>query len=815
MKKFLLALSALAFAAGCTVSELGNDTVLYEAPVFTAEFEGPDTRVYVDSDLKTHWTAGDRISIFTSTYNEEYIFNGSTGDKDGSFTLIDNSFHAGSEVPTIYAAYPYSPETKITSDGVISLTLPSVQSYAERSFGNGCNTMVAVTESKSSRILNFKNLCGYIVVKLYGEVTIKSITLTGNDGEKIAGQGIITPVYGQAPEILMSTSATESITLDCGDGVTLGKTADKASEFWFAVPPVTFNKGFTVEITDTYGHTKHKSVTSKRTVVRNVMNPMVPLFVDFSPLGWETFMIYNVDFDYDKLTTSGTSIGVEGTMTCPRRDFRINNNKLGLTWEEFDRYVLDWDLNMTYESFCGKYDFMNPKIILTSNGSAVQEPGAILPMPPISDKNTQIKDFNDIGTYYRGVFGTCMTPLGWEEPTGDYINISLTNRAEADGRKHYVYVLLEAFDNTTDIDIVLEFVYFIPQHQHYFTISQWTLNPDYLLNQHPDKPWMLNPYRPANINSPADYDKYGVVKGKTLANGTSQSNILEHFKEYSVPVSAESMYIFSIVNFTSSDVIFITSSYGAGVVGVNNGYCTVTLTGSELERVVKNWSWGGWDLGPSIVLSGASMYQETKEILIQVTEICGIDSTQSNVGYYYIVFDGLHAVIEFNPVAFGTYSNCSDYVLVHEMVNRVSDEYGYDVVVWDDNQKEWTYTGKYSSFASSVEVVISRLIFSYGDSAASFGGNLYCVSRYQIPVYGYNIVSFEDDGIEWWDGGASLQRDKYAGAEVHVNVTTMEGYKITIAKGYCDFSVLSAYNSAAFKNPNHNSDGKPSNPIWK
>lgn len=459
MKKFLLALSALAFAAGCTVSEFGNDTVLYEAPVFNAEFERPDTRVYVDSGLKTHWTAGDRISIFTSTYNEEYIFNGSTGDKDGSFTLIDNSFHAGSEVPTIYAAYPYSPETKITSDGVISLTLPSVQSYAERSFGNGCNTMVAVTESKSSRILNFKNLCGYIVVKLYGEVTIKSITLTGNDGEKIAGQGIITPVYGQAPEILMSTSATESITLDCGDGVTLGMTADKASEFWFAVPPVTFNKGFTVEITDTYGHTKHKSVTSKRTVVRNVMNPMVPLFVDFSPSVeppvWEAFMIYNVTFDYDKLTTVGTSIGVEGTMTCPRRGLIINNNKLGLTWEDLDRYVLD-DLNMTYNSFCRKYDFMNPKIILTHNGPAAQEPGAILPTPQSSD----IKDFRDISNYYRGVFGTCLIPSGWGEPTGTYIYISLTNEVEADGRFHYVYVLLEPL-SPMDIDIVLEFVYSI------------------------------------------------------------------------------------------------------------------------------------------------------------------------------------------------------------------------------------------------------------------------------------------------------------------------------------------------------------------
>ena len=70
MKKLLYILSAFVLA-GCTVSEIGNDTVevLSKNVVYTAGFEDVDTKVYVDTDLKTHWTEGDEISIFTSTYN--------------------------------------------------------------------------------------------------------------------------------------------------------------------------------------------------------------------------------------------------------------------------------------------------------------------------------------------------------------------------------------------------------------------------------------------------------------------------------------------------------------------------------------------------------------------------------------------------------------------------------------------------------------------------------------------------------------------------------------------------------------------------
>ncbi len=282
MKKYLFMLSALVLA-GCTVTEIGDDTVELRSNgvVYTAGFEDVDTKVYVDTDLKTHWTEGDEISIFTSTYNEEYKFDGQTGDLEGSFSAVDDKFHTGASVPSIYAVYPYSEGMSITSEGVITLNLPAVQNYAENSYGLGANTMVAVTESKSSKALNFKSLCGYIVVRLYGEGSVKSITLTGNNGEKLAGQATVAPVYGQAPVVTMSESATTSITLDCGEGVELGKTVEDATAFWFAVPPVTFSLGFTIRVTNADLWSMEKAMKVERTVVRNIKNPLSPLEVHF------------------------------------------------------------------------------------------------------------------------------------------------------------------------------------------------------------------------------------------------------------------------------------------------------------------------------------------------------------------------------------------------------------------------------------------------------------------------------------------------------------------------------------------------------
>ena len=274
MRKYFIVLASLA-VAGCMVSEISEETVYVNVdyPTYTAAFDDEGTKVYVDTDLKMHWNAGDEISIFRTTGNQRYSFDGADGDREGTFS-VQGDPQGGSELQTTYAVYPYSDDTSSSTDGVITLNLPEVQHYAENSFGLGANTMVAVTESKESDKLYFKNLCGYLVVKLYGEGTIKSITLTGNNGEKLSGQATVAPVYGDAPVMTMSESAGTSITLDCGEGVALESTPENATAFWFAVPPVTFTQGFTIEVTDGASCTTNKETSIERTIVRNVINSL-------------------------------------------------------------------------------------------------------------------------------------------------------------------------------------------------------------------------------------------------------------------------------------------------------------------------------------------------------------------------------------------------------------------------------------------------------------------------------------------------------------------------------------------------------------
>jgi hypothetical protein len=52
----------------------------------------------------------------------------------------------------------------------------------------------------------------------------------------------------------MTDEGTSTITLNCGNaGVELGSSVESATELWFAMPPVTFEKGFKIFVTPTEG----------------------------------------------------------------------------------------------------------------------------------------------------------------------------------------------------------------------------------------------------------------------------------------------------------------------------------------------------------------------------------------------------------------------------------------------------------------------------------------------------------------------------------------------------------------------------------
>lgn len=261
--------------SGCRKDDV-MDCLPADLPVITACFEQGETRTYVADGNLLCWNKNDQISFFyKSTVNLQYKFDGETGDNAGPFSPASQVVDTGSGLNCNYAVYPYASDIKITDAGIITATLPVEQIYTVNSFGLGANTMVAVTKDVDDTFLKFRNVGGYLKLQLYGEnVTVKSITLTGNNNEKLAGKATISPAYGDEPTITMSDDAATSITLNCGDGVKIGTTTETATAFWIVVPPTTFEGGFEITITDTSNKVMRKSTTNNITTERNIIKPM-------------------------------------------------------------------------------------------------------------------------------------------------------------------------------------------------------------------------------------------------------------------------------------------------------------------------------------------------------------------------------------------------------------------------------------------------------------------------------------------------------------------------------------------------------------
>lgn len=286
MKKHFVSLGITAVVGlsllACQNKEIDFVTPQGDGPVFYALMEQviePDTRVYADENLMVLWHADDRVGIFNKyTYNQQYRFTGETGANSGTFTKVPSEdFVTGNAIPAIYAVYPYAESTTITNDCKIQLTLPAEQAYSTLNFGPGANTMVSATEDNN---LLFKNLGGYLAVKLYGDnVTVSKVTLRGNKSEKLAGHATVTAPLDGDPTVVMAEDATEEITVNCAEPVTIGTSAENYTEFWFVLPPTTFDEGFTITVIDQYGGTFVKSTSKPVDIPRNHLSRMSPIEV--------------------------------------------------------------------------------------------------------------------------------------------------------------------------------------------------------------------------------------------------------------------------------------------------------------------------------------------------------------------------------------------------------------------------------------------------------------------------------------------------------------------------------------------------------
>ena len=273
----LVSLAALVLAAACKPEAAGEGA----GAVFYAVIEeSRESKVYMDAERRVFWNAGDKVSIFNgTTENQEYNFMGQTGDKSGRLEKAGSgSSVAGSPADGVWAVYPYSEQTSLNGS-TVTLELPATQDYTAGSFAAGVNVMVAHSTDNN---LSFKNLCGILTLRLYGSSSISSISLKGRNGELLAGTAQVSFKDGDPVCSMVSGNSGKEVTLVCDAPVQTGAGAGEATEFIFVLPPVTFSKGISILATDKEGRSYEAATESAIEIKRSGIVKMAPLMAELS-----------------------------------------------------------------------------------------------------------------------------------------------------------------------------------------------------------------------------------------------------------------------------------------------------------------------------------------------------------------------------------------------------------------------------------------------------------------------------------------------------------------------------------------------------
>ena len=265
----------LAVLAACSKSAIEETSIpVVDTPTLYAEIADESaSRTYLEQAKYMRWHADDEISAFLgNTLNQRYGFDGKTGANSGTFSQVSYQLGTGNPIEEIRAFYPYAASTSFDDiAGKVNYIFPKLQQYGEGdTYGQGANPMVATSSSTSDTFLYFRNICGFLKLQLYGDdVTVKAILVKGNQAEKLSGAAVITAEYNTDPSVAMADEATAGVVLDCGEGVVLSEDANNPTLFWIAIPPTTFEGGFTITIKGDNGKGHIQSTTKQRIITRN------------------------------------------------------------------------------------------------------------------------------------------------------------------------------------------------------------------------------------------------------------------------------------------------------------------------------------------------------------------------------------------------------------------------------------------------------------------------------------------------------------------------------------------------------------------
>lgn len=255
-----------------------------EGAGFTATIElqddGSKTHLVPGTNTSAvRWDVGDAIRVCSRDYPNGFVFT----SKPESVEADGITAHFfGTNIPDAFYKSPYTAfygNNVEVSGGTYTLNVPATQNavYNNNAFQNnferGTNPMAARSDS---RILEFKNICGMLELKLYNTsgCHVDEIVLTAAEGVKLNGTGTVDMSSGTP--VLGALNGGNTITLKCNGNLSTDE--NNPSHFYFVLPPVTLTGGFTITVKDG-SKVDTRTVSSDIIIHRSHIKPMEKLAV--------------------------------------------------------------------------------------------------------------------------------------------------------------------------------------------------------------------------------------------------------------------------------------------------------------------------------------------------------------------------------------------------------------------------------------------------------------------------------------------------------------------------------------------------------
>ena len=274
INKYMVAVTAvIASLVSCTRIE--EQEIPDVAPkvhmTFTADIEGrADTKTVLggqmgDTYRKLLWEPQDSIGITSSLSNASFDKFVNIETSLSGVGTFDGSTSEGS---TYYLFYPYS-STLLAKDGdKITFKLPSTQVYRKDSFTS--DAMPMVSKGPRGERYRFYSLCGVFALNLTGSETVRSVSFTGKDASgnylPVSGDYYVNMNYEEYPEIFPHENVGSSVTLNCGEGVTLDPS--KPTPFYIVLPVAKY-ESFTIMVSTSDGKMMLKEVNKTLEIKRS------------------------------------------------------------------------------------------------------------------------------------------------------------------------------------------------------------------------------------------------------------------------------------------------------------------------------------------------------------------------------------------------------------------------------------------------------------------------------------------------------------------------------------------------------------------